>query len=269
MKCRLWLVVLVALVCFSVPGFAQLSYEGSSSIGEELLPSLAKAFEAKEQIKFEKIAANDSDLGFKAVMEGKAKIGGLSRMLKEEELKENLMNQAIGYDAIAVYVNKENPVRSLTVEQLKKIFSGDIKNWKDIGGADAKILTVSRKREEGGSSKHFLDVVMEGKAPAPPAIEGVDRSECVKKVVENKDAITYASIYFRNLGAEMCAVNGVLPQADKLRTGEYLISRPFNLIYKESEDKNCQKFIDFVFSEEGQRIVASFVMPVIDFSEKK
>ncbi|HNV69327.1 MAG TPA: phosphate ABC transporter substrate-binding protein [Candidatus Ozemobacteraceae bacterium] len=265
-----WLfITLVLLVSCCTGAFAQLSYEGSSSMGEQLIPDLAKAYEAKAGVKFDRITANDSDLGFKAVMEGKALLGGLSRMLKEEELKQNFMNQVVGYDAIAIYVNKDNPVRNLTVEQIRKIFAGDIKNWKDVGGPDAKIVTVSRKGEEGGSSRHFLDIVMEGKPPAAPTLEGADRGECVKKVVENKDAITYASIYFRKLGAEMCAVNGVLPEAEKLRTGEYVISRPFNLIYKEADDQVCQKFVDFVFTEEGQKIVASYVMPVIDFSETK
>ena len=260
--------MLLVLLVFS-PGWAQLSYEGSSSIGHSLLPDLAAAFATKEKLQFDSIISNDSNLGFLAVKEGKAKIGGLSRMLREEELKENFTNQVIGYDAIAIYVNQANQVRGFTVEQLQNIFGGAITNWKDVGGADAAIKLVSKTGDEGGSSRHFQDLVMDGKPLAKPAIEATDRSDCVQKVLSEKDAITFASVVFKGDGAPMASVNGILPEGDKLRTGEYLLSRPYNLVIKNAEDPQIAKFMEFVFSEDGQKIVAKYAMPAVDFSEKK
>ena len=258
--------LLSIFLCFSIPAIADLTYEGSSSIGGALLPELAKAFEQKSGIKFTTITSNDSTQGFKALMTGKTLIGGLSRLLTTEELNESLGNQVIGYDAIVIYLNSDNPVQNLTIEQLKKIFSNEITTWKEVGGKDEPIVTVLKKGgDEGGTTKQFRELVLAGQALATPSLFFNSHQENIEYVASNSTAVTFASLAFDEKVTKYVSINGVLPSREALNKGEYALARPYLLIYKaQPENEEIKKFLDFVFSGEGQNIVKKYVVPVMD-----
>lgn len=260
---------LAFLLCIATPfaASAQLSYEGSSSIGDTLLPELAKAFQAKSGISFDKITSNSSAQGYQAVTEGKATIGGLSRLLTAEEMKTEPGNRVIGYDAVVIYVHKDIPVTSLTSEQLGNIFSGQIKNWKDVGGADVPIITVLKENAtEGGTARQFCELILGGQSPATAAVILPGITECVSYVASTPNTITFASLAFDDKTARFVAIDGVLPSRDSLNKGEYPLARPYVLIYSNKpEDPNVTKFLDFALTKEGQEIVKKYVVPVMGF----
>lgn len=256
-------------LCLAVPftASAQLSYEGSSSIGDTLLPELAKAFQAKTGISFDRITSNSSAQGYQAISDGKASIGGLSRLLTADEMKTEPGNRVIGYDAVVIYVHKDMPVTSLTSEQLGKIFSGQTKNWKDVGGTDAPIVTVLKENAtEGGTARQFCELILGGQSPATAAVALPGITECVSYVASNPNSITFASLAFDDKTARFVALDGVLPSRETLNKGEYPLARPYVLIYSNKpEDPNVTKFLDFALTKEGQEIVKKYVVPVMGF----
>jgi len=258
---------LVLCLTLSVPALAQLSYEGSSSIGDSLLPELAKGFEAKSGIGFMNITSNSSAQGYQALKEGRTKIGGLSRLLTADEMKTEPGNRVIGYDAVVVYVHKDNPLTSLTSEQLNRIFTGQAKNWKEVGGEDAPIVTVLKEQAtEGGTARQFCELILGGQPPATPTLTLPGIRECVTHVASTPHTITFASLAFDDKTARFIAIDGVQPSRDALNKGEYPLARPYVLIYNNKpEDPDVVKFLDFVLTKDGQEIVRKYIVPVMGF----
>ncbi|MFZ2196902.1 MAG: substrate-binding domain-containing protein, partial [Thermodesulfovibrionales bacterium] len=142
MKKAVLVLLIMAVIALpaAVLGSEEVSYSGSSTIGMSILEAGAvKAFEAESGIKFKSIDQPGSGKGIKALLDGKVTLAGASRALESEEKKKKLIGTTIGYDAIAIFVHKNNPVSNLSKEQLKGIFTGKIKNWKELGGKDAPI----------------------------------------------------------------------------------------------------------------------------------
>ncbi|RCK79248.1 MAG: Phosphate ABC transporter, periplasmic phosphate-binding protein PstS [Candidatus Ozemobacter sibiricus] len=267
---HMWLCLLLAGL-FQIAGLcnaagADLSYEGSSSIGDALLPELAQAFTAETGIPFGDIRASSSNQGFAAVKEGKAAIGGLSRLLTQAELESGLANRVIGYDALVVAVHPDNPVTSLTMGQLADIFAGKITNWQQVGGPDRPIITLYRAGEEGGVVGQFREVVMGGQPLASPSFAFPTHQENLEYVAANPAAITFAAMIGDKGLTRYLAIDGVLPTQDTLSLGQYPLGRPFVLVYRDEQPVPAvTKFIEFVLSKNGQAIVRKYVQPVMVF----
>ncbi|WP_054696526.1 substrate-binding domain-containing protein [Geotalea toluenoxydans] len=134
-------IVLSALFILPTLALADITYSGSSTIGTGILKAgAADAFANKTGKKLASIEIPGSGKGVKALIEGKVMVAGASRPLKPEEKKEKLSSTTIGYDAVTVFVHKNNPIKNLSKEQLKGIFTGKIKNWKEVGGKNAPIV---------------------------------------------------------------------------------------------------------------------------------
>lgn len=252
--------VLAVFLCTTM-AWAGLTYEGSSTIGENVMPEASTAFEAKEKIKFDSIGLKGSGEGIKAVMAGAANIGGLSRALKTEEKAAKPYYQNIGYDAIAVFVHASNPVKALTKDQIKKIFTGKIANWKDVGGKAGPITVVTELQTgDRATVKEFKEMAMDKEAYGPS--RQVDKPhDCVGEAAKDSSVITYASSSFKSVGGKMIGVNGVDPTSDNVKSGEYLLSRPLVLVSKEAPTGDAKKFFDFILSPEGQAIVGKKFVP--------
>jgi phosphate transport system substrate-binding protein len=127
------------------PAFAaadgDIRYSGSSTIGQSILDAAGarSAFERKTGIRFASLEVPGSGKGIEALLAGQANVAGASRPLKPDEKAKKILGTIIGYDAVAVFVSKDNPVSDLSKEQLKGIFTGKITNWKQVGGKDAPI----------------------------------------------------------------------------------------------------------------------------------
>jgi phosphate transport system substrate-binding protein len=238
-----------------------LRYIGSSTIGQGAMPELVKAFQEHTGIKFAEVKISGSVEGFKAVMDGEAPIAGMSRGLKPAEKAQNPYAEIIGYDAIGVFVNERSPISNLTKAQLKALFSGAAKDWKDVGGPRGAVQLVTELNDgHRATIQFFQESVLEG-APFGKAYEIELPLDDVRYVVDHPEAITFASFVFLQRGAKLVKVNGVAPSEVTIHSGEYPLVRPLLLVSKAPPEGDAKKFFDFVLSPAGQAIVGHRFVP--------
>jgi phosphate transport system substrate-binding protein len=273
MRLRICLLATILVTLFDLPALAagELLYSGSSTIGTGVLQAgAAQEFTAKTGIKFAAIEQPGSGKGIQALIEGKTPLAGASRPLKPEEKKEKLIGTIIGYDAIAVFVHQSSPVKSLTKEQLKGIFAGQIKNWKEVGGPDApitpntEILTGKRATVE-----MFQEMVLDGAAYGKGFKEIDLPRDQIVDLAANPGGICSVSLGLLaavpgDVKAKVrpISINGVEPTEKNVQSGAYLISRPLLLVAKGLPKGEVKEFINFMLSAEGQAIVAKNFVPV-------
>jgi phosphate transport system substrate-binding protein len=257
----------------SVPTAAdELRYSGSSTIGQSILESggAMTAFERKSGIKFASFEVPGSGKGIDALLAGKVNLAGASRPIKAEEKSKKVLGTIIGYDAIAVFVHKDNPVKDLSKEQLKDIFTGKIKNWKQVGGKDAPIAVNTEIQGAKRATMEFFEEVVMDKAPYGAGFKQIDlpRDQIVE-VAKNLNAIGAPSLGLLaavtpdvRAKVKAIAVDGVEATPENIQSGAYLISRPLNLATIGPPAGTAKAFIDFILSAEGQAIVAKDFVPV-------
>ena len=270
---RFFLFLLLAALLLPRPGLAaeDLRYSGSSTIGSAILQvGAVKAFEAKSGIRFASLEQPGSGRGIQALIQGTVNIAGASRPLKPKEKRARLLGTVIGYDAIAVFVHESNPVDDLTKAQLKGIFTGKIRNWREVGGRDApitpntEILTGKRATIE-----MFQKLVLDD-APYGEGFKQIDYpKDQIVDLAKTENGICSVSLGLlaatnADVRAQVKAISigGVTPARRNVQSGAYLISRPLLLVSQGLPKDGVKEFIDFMLSAEGQRIVANNFVPV-------
>ena len=231
-----------------------ISISGSTSVGP-LMEKIQEKYEEENNNVTLEIQQNGSGAGIKDVISGISEIGMSSRELKDEE-KESVQGTTVAYDGIALLVNPDNPVKNISLEDVKKIYTGEVTNWKELGGDDTPIVVVSRE-EGSGTRDAFQEIVGYKSEELIKDATISDGSGAVKTTVAgNKNAIGFASFEYIDNTVSALSIDGLEPTADNVKSGSYKISRPFILVTKEdSLTENGQKLIDFVLSAEGQQIV--------------
>ena len=240
-----------------------IAISGSTSVGP-LVELEEEEFEANNQDVTIEINQTGSSSGIKDTISGRTEIGMSSRELTDEESK-NLKEVTIAVDGIGVVVNKNNPVKNLTLEQIKDIFTGKITNWSEVGGEDKEIVVVSR--EEGSGTRTAFQEILNYSTEDTVKNAIVNNSTGATKVMveENDNAIGYMSIGYIDDSIASVNVDGVEATADNVKSGEYKIQRPFLLVYKEGAlSEEGQEFIDFILSDKGQAIVAEENLVTVD-----
>ena len=240
-----------------------IAISGSTSVGP-LVELEEEEFEANNQDVTIEINQTGSSSGIKDTISGTTEIGMSSRELTDEESK-NLKEVTIAVDGIGVVVNKNNPVKNLTLEQIKDIFTGKITNWSEVGGEDKEIVVVSR--EEGSGTRTAFQEILNYSTEDTVKNAIVNNSTGATKVMveENDNAIGYMSIGYIDDSIALVNVDGVEATADNVKSGEYKIQRPFLLVYKEGAlSEEGQEFIDFILSDKGQAIVAEENLVTVD-----
>lgn len=207
------------------------------------------------------VASGGSGMGVNAPLNGSADIGMVSRTLKDserEKLKEFKVH-TLGYDALTIAVNPQNPLTklktSLTKDELKKIFAGEIKTWKELDPSlpDRPIVLAIRDLG-GGASQVFDEAIMKGTPVAKQAIQLPSMGALAAKVQENADAIGYVSVGFVQQNRDkfgIMAVDGIAPSDENISAGQYPLARPLLLLVKEKADAKQQEFLKYVLSETG------------------
>jgi phosphate transport system substrate-binding protein len=269
---KLFLVALVSIALIvpqAVFAGKELDYWGSSTIGMSIFQHGATdAFEKESGIKVN-IENCGSGKGINALLGGKADFAGASRKLKAKE-KKKVLGTAIGYDAIAVFVHKSNPVENLTKAQLKGIFTGKITNWKEVGGNDEPITANTEIQGEGRATMLVFQKIAMDKAPYGKGFKEIDlpRDQIVHLA---KDPTGICTVSFGLLAAtsedvrrnvKAIKVNGKDPSDKNIRSGAYLISRPLLLVTKGLPKGDVKTFVDFMLSKKGQGFVAENFVPV-------
>lgn len=271
MKKFVAMISLLTLVSVAGQAFAaDITYSGSAMIGTLILKAGAvSAFEAKTGVKFSKIDKSGSGKGLQALLADQVVLAGSGRALKPDEKKQKLAGTTICYDAIAIFVHKDNPVKNLSKEQLKGIFTGQIKNWKDVGGKDAPIAPMTELLAGKRATVEMLhELVLAGAAFGPVKEIDQPRDQLIE-LAKNPNAICGVSLGLpSSLSSEVQAkikiisLNGVMPEDKSIKSGSYLISRPMMLVTKGLPKDEVKEFINFILSAEGQAIVAKNFVPV-------
>lgn len=231
-----------------------ISISGSTSVGPLMLKVQEKYEAANEGITLE-VQENGSGAGIKDVINRVSEIGMSSRELKSEEASQ-VDGTVIAHDGIALIVNPANQVENITLEEIKGIYTGTITNWKDLGGADAPIVVISRE-EGSGTRDAFQEIVGYKSEELIKDASIADGSGAVKTaVVGNENAIGFASFEYVDSSVVALKINGVEAEVDNVKAGKYQLSRPFLLVTKkDSLTEAGTALIDYILSTEGQQIV--------------
>ena len=236
-------------------GSFKISVSGSTSIGP-LMEKLAEKFETDNSNVSIEINQVGSSAGIKDAINGVSEIGMSSRALKDEEASE-VNATTIAYDGIAIITNNNNPIRNITIDQIKGIYTGEITNWSEIeGGKDWPIVVISR--EDGSGTRDTFQEMIGFKSEELVANAMITNGTgAIKEMVAgNKNAIGFVSFEYLDDKVNIVNVENAEPTAEFVQSGEYSLSRPFIIVNKaDGLSEEGQRFIDFILSDEGQIIV--------------
>lgn len=230
------------------------STDGSTSM-EKVIGALGEDFMANNKGVTFTYNPTGSGSGIKAVSEGRCDIGLSSRNLKDEEVKSGLKETVLAYDGIAVIVNPENPLTDLSLADIAKIYTGEVTNWKDLGGNDAEIVVIGR--EAGSGTRDGFESITETKDTCVYRQELTSTGDVITTVANNPDAIGYASLASLKDTVKTVTVDGVAPSEDTVKDGSYKIQRPFVLVTKEGVElsETAQSFMDYATSADSADII--------------
>ncbi len=212
------------------------------------------------------VVGGGSGVGLTALMENTTDIAMSSRPIKMEEkmqMKKKNMDAKeviIAYDALSIIVNPSNTVNQLTREQIEKIFTGDIKNWKEVGGKDMKIVALSRE-SSSGTYEFFKEHVMNKKNYATNVLAMPATGAIVETVARTNGAIGYVGLAYASKEVKELAVSYdegksfVMPSVEAAQKGTYPISRPLYYYFTPDKEANVKPFVDYQLSDAGQKNV--------------
>jgi phosphate transport system substrate-binding protein len=212
------------------------------------------------------VVGGGSGVGISALIDGATDIAMSSRSIKmDERLKLQDAGRAfkevkVAFDALAVIVNPSNKVGKLTREQIEGIFTGKIKNWKEVGGDDMAIIAYSRETSSG-TYEFFKDHVLNRKNYASTCLNMPATGAIVQSVSQTKGAIGYVGVAYMDKSVKDIAVsydkgkNYVEASVANAKNKTYPIVRPLFYYYPTSKEKLVKPFIDYVLSSEGQKVV--------------
>lgn len=237
------------------------STDGSTSM-EKVIGALSEAFQEKYPNVTVTYNPTGSGSGITAVTEGNCDIGLASRNLKDEE-KNGLTSTTVAIDGIAMIVNTANEVSDLSLDQIAKIYTGEITNWKDVGGADQEIVVIGR--EAGSGTRDGFESITGTSDKCQMDQELTSTGAVIQAVGANEAAIGYASLAAVDDTIKTLTVEGVAPSEETVLDGTYKIQRNFNMITNDSKELSpaAQAFLDFATSSEAASLIeAAGAVPV-------
>ncbi|OAV68825.1 phosphate ABC transporter substrate-binding protein [Bacteroidales bacterium Barb6] len=212
------------------------------------------------------VTGGGSGVGISSLLEGTTDIAQLSRKIKFDE-KQKLQEGGktakeviAAYDALAIVVHPSNKVKDLTREQLEGIFTGKITNWKEVGGEDLKIIPYSRETSSG-TYEFFKESVLKNKNYMNGIMSMPATGAIIQSISQTKGAIGYVGLAYLNKDVKATRVSYdkgttfVEPSVANAKNETYPIVRPLYYYYEIKAEKKVKPFIDYVLSEEGQKIV--------------
>ena len=237
-------------------GLESVSTDGSTSM-EKVIGALGESFmKNNEGVNFT-YNPTGSGSGITAVSEGRCDIGLSSRALKDEEKANGLVETVLAYDGIAIIVNNDNPVTNISLEDLTKVYTGEITNWKDLGGNDVEIVLIGR--EAGSGTRDGFETITNTKDLCQYRQELTSTGDVITTVSTNPDAIGYASLASVKDSVKALTVDGVTATEATIKDGSYPIQRPFVLVTKDGValSETAQSFYDYATSSDANEVIAA------------
>jgi len=260
---RLFLSMVVAILSFGslfgTAGADTLKIEGSTTV----LPIAQKAAEAFMKANpgvNVSVSGGGSGNGIKAIVDGTIDVATSSRFIKDKEIANAVKNNiypvpfAVAYDCIVPVVHPSNPVNDLTIDQLKGIYEGKIRNWKEVGGDDLQIVVISRDTSSG-TYEIWEEKVLQGSRVSPAAMLQASSGAVVQAVSKNRYAIAYVGLSYLNKDVKATKVNGV--EASLETAAAFPVSRPLFMFTKGWPTGTTLQFMNFLLHpRKGQQIVS-------------
>lgn len=237
-------------------GLESVSTDGSTSM-EKVIGALGESFMANNEGVNFTYNPTGSGSGITAVSEGRCDIGLSSRALKDEEKANGLVETVLAYDGIAIIVNNDNPVTNISLEDLTKVYTGEITNWKELGGNDAEIVLIGR--EAGSGTRDGFETITNTKDLCQYRQELTSTGDVITTVSTNPDAIGYASLASVKDSVKALTVDGVTATEATIKDGSYAIQRPFVLVTKDGAtlSETAQSFFDFATSSDANEVITA------------
>ena len=238
------------------------STDGSTSM-EKVIGALSESFMAQNGGVTVNYNPTGSGSGITAVQEGTCDIGLSSRALKDEEKSAGLKETVLAYDGIAIIVHPDNPVSDLSVEQIAKLYTGEITNWKDVGGNDAEVVLIGREAASG--TRDGFESITGTKDKCQYRQELTSTGDVITTVANNPDAIGYASLASLKDSVKALTVGGIAPTEETVKDGSYVVQRPFVLVTKTDAPlaTAAQAFFDYATSTAANDLIkAAGAVPV-------
>lgn len=199
-----------------------------------------------------------SGAGIEAVTAGTVEIGNASRALKEEEKANGVVENIVAIDGVGVIVNGSNTINDLTKDQLTQIYSGQIKNWSELGGNDCEVVVIGR--EAGSGTRGAFEELIGLEDKCAYAQELNSTGAVLPKVESVEGAIGYVSLDVLNEESDvkLLTLDGVEASAENIKAGTYFLSRPFVMVTKgeiSQQSEIVKAYFDYINSEEGQSVI--------------
>lgn len=237
-----------------------INVEGSDTM-VNLAQAWAEVFQGENPDVMIAVKGGGSGTGIASLINGTVDFANASREMKDEEKSDAEGNgiapfeTEVAKDGIAVIVNPDNPVDALTLDQLGAIYRGEITNWKEVGGEDAKIVLLSRDSSSGTYEYFKEEVVGKDAEYAKEAKLLASTQAIIDETSKNSNAIGYVGLGYVTDEVRVVKVDGVAASVETALDGSYVLSRGLYM-YSDGEPKGLMKsYIEFILSDEGQKIV--------------
>jgi len=255
------------------PGDSSIVVDGSTTVGP-----IAKAFaeyymERNPGVNIT-VSESGSGNGAKSLLNGTCDVADMSRFMKESEFKAAAENgimpvaHVVALDGIAVIVHPSNPVKGLTVEQVRDIYTGKITNWKQVGGPDKEIVVCSRDTNSG-TYETFENMVMNKEKMASGTEYYGSNGAVHKKVSKTETSIGYVGLGFLDRKVKGLEINGVFPSPETVKSGRYPIARPLFMFTNgyPKMGSHLYVFVTLYLSPEGEEIIETIgFVPVTSYT---
>lgn len=241
-----------------------ISMAGSTSM-EKLANALSESFMAKYPSVTMTAEFTGSSAGIESLTAGSVDIGNSSRNLKDEEKLAGAVENIVAIDGIAIVTDKENKATDLTKDQLCDVYTGKIKNWKDLGGDDQAIVVVGR--EAGSGTRGAFEEILDVKDACAYANELDSTGAVMAKVASTPGAIGYVSLDIVDDTVAAMKLDGTDATEENIKAGKYLLSRPFVMATMgeiSDQSEAVQGMFDYLASDEGKELIKGVGLITVD-----
>ncbi len=244
---------------------ASLSIAGNISINGSttVLPitqKIAEAYMKEHPDVAISISGGGSGNGIKALIDKTTDIANSSRTIKPEEAEQAKAKGAspvefiVAFDCIVPIVHADNPLKDITLDQLKAIYKGEVKNWKQIGGADRPVVIISRDTSSG-TYEVWEEKVMKKERVFPGALLQASNGAIVQAISKNPNAIGYIGLGYADKTVKLLSVNGIVGSKQTTLNKTFPVSRPLYMYTPVPPTGDIKNFLDYVLSDKGQKLV--------------
>jgi phosphate transport system substrate-binding protein len=269
--------LLVGFIVFFLSPFLaareRITVQGSTTV-LPIMQILAEAYLEKDPEVDISVSGGGSGVGITALLDGVADIAMSSREAKGNEIKDaqnrgkELIPLIIAYDAIALIVHPSNPLNDITLKDLQRIYSGEVKSWAEVGGQNIPIVPISRDFASG-TFEVFNRVVLSQKELTPSALMLVSNLAILQEVASSPGCIGYVGLGYVQKDVKVMSLDGIFPSPENVRLKKYPLARALYLYLSRPPEGKVQDFLEFVLSEEGQRLVAEEGFIPVNLEEKE